>query len=70
MQLLQLSSILQKGGQFTTESHGQFTAESVVSFPRNVVVTISGISTQVSQLVASRAHDAHSLDYLKKLYGL
>ena len=47
MQILQLSSILQTGGQFSAESPGQFKAESVVSFPRNVVVNISEISNQM-----------------------
>ena len=46
MQLLQLSSNLQTGGQFTAESPGQFSTEPLVSFPRNRVVTISGISIQ------------------------
>jgi hypothetical protein len=31
---------------------------------------ISGYSVQVKQLIASRAHDASTLDNLKKLYGL
>ena len=43
-------------GQFAPESGGQFDAESLVTFRRNWVVNISGISTLSAKLDANFLH--------------
>lgn len=53
-------------GQFAPEWGGQFDAESLVTFRRNGVVNISGISTLVS--VCLMKNHADSIDMLLKFY--